>query len=134
MKGETIEEVYRFFREDIEFCLARQYYPYTYAPSYSPTVQSGRAPVTPEAKLPAWENLITIDSQKRWFLFVKAHVLQDHKPDEIRKVQDQLLGIRSELDGVFDFKSIDRKVYDTRIAQQQQGIQALPQKVMLGKS
>lgn len=72
--------------------------------------------------------------EKRWFLLVKAHVLQDNKPDEIRKAQDQLLGIRGELDGVFDFKGIDRKVHDTRVAQQQQGIQALPQKVMLGKS
>jgi mediator of RNA polymerase II transcription subunit 18, fungi type len=72
--------------------------------------------------------------EKRWFLFVKVHVLQDNKPDEIRKAQDLLLGIRNELDGVFDFKGIDRKVHDTRVAQQQQGIQALPQKVMLGKS
>jgi mediator of RNA polymerase II transcription subunit 18 len=38
------------------------------------------------------------------------------------------------LEGAFDFKTIDRKVHDTRIAQQQQGIQALPQKVILGKS
>ncbi|KAI5462045.1 mediator complex, subunit Med18 [Mariannaea sp. PMI_226] len=134
LKGETIEEIYRFFREDIEFCLVRQYYPYAYAPNYAPTTPSGWVPAAPEAKLPAWENLITVDTQKRWFLFVKAHVLQDHKPDEIRKVQDQLLGIRNELDGVFDFRSIDRKVYDTRIAQQQQGIQTLPQKVMLGKN
>jgi mediator of RNA polymerase II transcription subunit 18 len=64
---------------------------------------------------------------------VKAHVLQDNKPDEIRKAQDQLLSIRGELDGVFDFRAIDRKVHDTRVAQQQQGVQVLPQKVTLGK-
>lgn len=68
-----------------------------------------------------------VDKEKRWFLHVKAHVLQDNKPDEIRKAQDQLLAIRAELDGVFDFRLIDRKVHDTRIAQQPMGTQALPQ-------
>lgn len=72
--------------------------------------------------------------QNRWVLIVRSHVLQDNKPDEIRKAQDQLLSIKGELEGAFDFKTIDRKVHDTRIAQQQQGIQALPQKVMLGKT
>ncbi len=64
----------------------------------------------------------------------KTHVLQDNKPDEIRKAQDKLMALRTELEGVFDFRAIDRKVYDTRIALRQQGVQALPQKVMIGKS
>lgn len=72
--------------------------------------------------------------QNRWVLQVKSHVLQDNKPDEIRKAQDNLQSIRGELEGAFDFRSIDRKVHDTRMALQQQGIQALPQKVMLGKT
>jgi mediator of RNA polymerase II transcription subunit 18 len=66
-------------------------------------------------------------------LQVKAHVLQDNKPDEIRKAQDRLMAIRGELDGVFDFKTIDRKVHDTRVALQQPGVRVLPQKVKLGK-
>ncbi|KAK7431831.1 hypothetical protein QQZ08_001449 [Neonectria magnoliae] len=131
-KTEAIEEVYRFFREEIEFCLVRDYFlkPIEY---YVPLEARGQ-PASPVESLPAWESLTPIDSQKRWFLLVKVHVLQDNKPDEIRKAQDQLLAVRGELEGVFDFRSIDRKVHDTRIAQQQQGIQALPQKVILGKS
>ena len=42
--------------------------------------------------------------------------------------------LRSEFDGVFDFKSIDRKVYDTRVAIQMKGVQVLPQKVTIGKN
>ncbi|KAJ3541951.1 hypothetical protein NM208_g4357 [Fusarium decemcellulare] len=130
-KTETIDEVYRFYRDDIEFCLVRHnlVQPLTsYVPMESKTEQS-----LPMANLPSWEFITPVDQQKRWFLLVKAHVLQDNKPDEIKKAQDQLLKIRGELDGVFDFKSIDRKVHDTRVAQQLQGIQQLPQKVTIGK-
>lgn len=100
---------------------------------YTP-LESRSAQPTPMANLPSWDSLTPVDQQRRWFLHVKTHVLQDNKPDEIRKAQDQLMAIRGELDGVFGFKAIDRKVYDTRVALQQQGIQALPQKVMLGKA
>lgn len=120
-KAETIEEMYRFFREDTEFCLVRQYYPKEY----------GTVPGPPGSQ-PGWESLVTVDSQKRWFLFVKAHILQDNNPDEIRKVQDELLAIRTEVEGVFEFKNIDRKVFDTRVTHQQ-GIQTLPQNVAMGK-
>lgn len=72
--------------------------------------------------------------QNRWILQARIHVLQDNKPDELRKAQDQLMAIRNELDGVFEFRNIDRKVHDTRVAQQPQGVQALPQKVRIGKT
>lgn len=88
----------------------------------------------PSRGLPDWETITPLDMEKRWLLFVKINVQQDNKPDEIRKAQEQLLAITSELERVIEFKSIDRRCHDTRVAQQQQGIQALPQKVMLGKS
>ena len=128
-KTETIEEVYRFYRDEIEFCLWRQLLPRP-ATDYNPlTPQSNPAP---SASLPSWESILPMDLQNRWVLQVKSHVLQDSKPDELRKCQDQLLAIKTELDGVFDFRNIDRKAQDTRVAQHQQGIQALPQKVTLG--
>ncbi|PHH84996.1 hypothetical protein CDD83_1069 [Cordyceps sp. RAO-2017] len=131
-KTETIEEVYRFFRDDLEFCLTKHYFlrPITdYAPLEARSDECGPWPT-----LPAWEGLTAVDMQNRWILQIKAHVLQDNKPDEIRKAQDRLMSIRGELDGIFSFKTVDRKVHDTRVALQQQGIQALPQKVILGKS
>lgn len=72
--------------------------------------------------------------QQRWILQVGVHILQDNKPDELRIGQEKLLALKTELEGVFDFKVMDRKVHDTRVAMQQQGIQTLPQKVMIGKN
>lgn len=132
LKTERIEEVYRFFREDVEFCLSRDYFARPIE-DYIPLERKGQ-PTTPSPSLPAWESLTPIDQQKRWILLVKVLVLQENKPDDIRKAQEQLQGIRKELDGVFDFKSIDRKVHDTRVAQQPQGVQILPQKLHMGKS
>lgn len=130
-KGEMVEETYRFFRDEIEFALTRQYFLNTIM-EYTPL--DGRQPFTPVSHLPSWENLTQVDMQGRWIMQVKTHVLQDNKPDEIRKAQDKLLALKTELDGVFEFRTIDRKVHDTRVAQQQQGVQALPQKVMIGKN
>uniref|UniRef100_A0A0D2XLW4 Mediator of RNA polymerase II transcription subunit 18 n=1 Tax=Fusarium oxysporum (strain Fo5176) TaxID=660025 RepID=A0A0D2XLW4_FUSOF len=130
-KTETIEEVYRFYRDDIEFCLTRHYFlqPLEH---YTPMETKQQATI-PMGSLPPWESLTPVDQQKRWFLQVKAHVVQDNKPDEIRKAQDQLLAVRRELDGVFEFRGIDRKVHDTRVMQQMQGVQQLPQKFTVGK-
>lgn len=131
-KTETVEETYRFFRDEVEFCLTKHYLVRPIG-DYTPLETRTQAPV-PLESLPSWDNLTPVDQQLRWTLQVKTHVLQDNKPDDIRKAQDQLMAIRAELEGVFDFKPVDRKVYDTRVALQQQGIQALPQKMMLGKA
>lgn len=131
-KTEVVEEMHRFYRDDVEFCLTRNYFVRPvedHVPMASRTTQ----PAPPRDRLPAFQSLTPVDGQDRWVLLVKVHVLHDNKPDELRKAQDQLNGIRGELEGVFDFKAIDRKVYDTRMPQQQQGVQVLPQKVTLGK-
>ncbi|KAL6812093.1 mediator complex, subunit Med18 [Trichoderma sp. SZMC 28015] len=132
-KTETVEEMYRFFRDDVEFCLTRHYFVGPLE-DYVPLAAKTAPPTEPKPTLPAWESLTRVDSQNRWILQVKAHVVQDNKPDEIKKAQDQLLKFRTDLEGVFDFKVIDRKVHDTRVVMQQQGVQVLPQKVLLGKS
>lgn len=128
-KTETIEEVYRFFRDEIEFNLSRHYF-LKPIQDYSP-LESRTAPVSPATTLPAFDSLTPVDKQNRWILQIKAHVFQDNKPEDIKKAQDRLLSLRKELDGVFDFKTIERKAYDTRVALQQHGIQTLPQKVKL---
>ncbi|KAJ4122744.1 hypothetical protein NW768_010186 [Fusarium equiseti] len=130
-KTETIEEVYHFYREEVEFCLVRHYFLQpieNYVPMETKQQQS-----SPLGSLPSWDSLTPVDQQKRWFLHVKAHVVQDNKPEELVKVQEKLLATRRELEGVFDFRGIDRKVHDTRVMQQAQGVQQLPQKVTIGK-
>ncbi|CAI6090207.1 unnamed protein product [Clonostachys chloroleuca] len=132
LKTETVEEIYQFYQDDIEFCLTRHYFLKSIG-DYTPLETRNEPLDGPIAALPPWESLTRVDAQGRWVLQVKAHVLQDNKPDEIRKAQDRLMAIRGELDGVFDFKAIDRKVHDTRVALQQPGVRVLPQKVKLGK-
>lgn len=126
-----VEEILRFFRDEIEICLTKQYF-FNPIQEYTPLESRPNQTFTPAAQLPSWDNLTPVDMQGRWIMQVKTHVMQDNKPDEIRKAQDKLNSLRNELEGVFDFIPLDRKVHDTRVAQQQQGVQALPQKVMIG--
>ena len=128
-----MEKNYRFFRDEIEFCLTRHYLVRPIE-DYSPLESRGDDTISPLSGLPAWDAVTPVDMQNRWILLVKSHVVQDNKPDEIRKVQDLLLAIRGELEGALSFMTIDRKVHDTRISLQQQGIQALPQKIKVGKN
>jgi mediator of RNA polymerase II transcription subunit 18, fungi type len=95
-----------FFRENTEFLMTRHY----------PLPKNLNDPSKPLSNLPAWENLTTVDSARRWILTVKVHVLEDNKPDEIKKQQDILMSVRKELEGVIDFKEFDRRCRDTRIA------------------
>lgn len=128
-KGEAIEEIQRFYRDEVEFSFTRQYL-YKGMDEYN-TMEARQSEATPLDSLPSWESLTPLDQQRRWILQVTVHVAQDNKPDEIRAAQDRLMSIRSELDGIFDFKVIDRKVHDTRVAQPPPSVQALPRKVTI---
>lgn len=92
------------------------------------------APAPPLTQLPSWESLTPIDGQDRWILLVKVHVVEDNNPEELQKAQETLNGVKKDLGSAFDFKSIDRKVHDTRVIQRQAGVQVLPQKVTVGKA
>jgi mediator of RNA polymerase II transcription subunit 18 len=111
-KTETVEEMLRFFRDDLEFTLTRHYFTHPIN-AYQPLATKQQQTV-PLSRLPAWEDLTPMDSQRRWVLQVKTHVLQDTRPDEVRRGQESLISVLNELEGVFDFKVIDRKVHDTR--------------------
>lgn len=87
----------------------------------------------PAQTVPAWDSLAPLDMQRRWILKISTHIIQDNKPDEIRAAQDRLMSIRNELEGIFDFKVVDRKVHDTRVSQQQQPMPVLPRKVTIGQ-
>lgn len=102
----------RFFRDELEFTLTRHYFTHPIS-AYQPLATKSQ-PTVPLSTLPAWEDLTPMDSQRRWVLQIKTHVLQDTRPDEVRRGQEALLAVMEELSGVFEFKVIDRKVHDTR--------------------
>ncbi|KAF4122021.1 Med18 protein [Geosmithia morbida] len=131
-KTEMVEDMYRFYRDHIEFCLYRQLFVRPIS-DYVPMETRTTPPSPPLERLPAFDSLTPVDAQGRWILLVKTHVLNDNRPEDLRKAHEELNAIRSELDGVFDFRSIDRNVHDPRVPRRQQGVQVLPQKVTLGK-
>lgn len=90
-------------------------------------------PAEPMNPLPPWEVFNNVDNLNQWMLVVKTHVLQDNKPDEVRKAQEQLVALKNELEGVFQFEVIERQFLDTRVPLAVQSLPApLPQVVKAG--
>ncbi|KAI1780927.1 mediator complex, subunit Med18 [Hypoxylon cercidicola] len=102
-KNEVIQESYSFVRENVEFVFSR-YYEVTGSP--------GR-PIT---SLPPWADLKPLDPAQKWVLNVKLNVPDDSQPEKVKKAHEELLAVKAELDRLFEFKAIDRRVFDTRIA------------------
>ena len=124
MKSEAIEESQSYFRDNIEFTFVR-YYPLPPSGAEQQLQQS--------SPLPPWEDISLQDPAGKWLLFVKVHVADDNSPEKMQKAQEQLMVIREELLGVFDFKVIDRRAHDTRVAQQGNNMPLpLPDKVSVG--
>lgn len=50
-------------------------------------------------------------------LWVRTHVVEDTTPEKMHRAIDELVAVRDgELHGVFDFKVLDRRAYDTRLS------------------
>ncbi|KAI1136776.1 mediator complex, subunit Med18 [Hypoxylon sp. FL0543] len=102
-KNEVIQESCSFVRDNVEFVFSRYY--------HLPDSPSG-----PVASLPAFADLRPLDPAQKWVLNVKLNVLDDSQPDKVKKAMEELLNVKAELDKIFDFRAIDRRVFDTRIA------------------
>lgn len=102
-KNEMIQESYSFVRENVEFVFSR-YYRLPDSP--------GRTVTT----MPSWAELRPFDSAQKWVLNVKLNVPDDSQPEKVKDANEELLAVKAELDKLFEFQAIDRKVFDTRIA------------------
>jgi mediator of RNA polymerase II transcription subunit 18 len=105
LKSELIQETFTFVRDNVEFALSRWYH----LPQSPPASAPGAA-------LPAWSELKPMDPARKWMFTVALNVMEDNQPEKMKKANDELLHIRTELEQMFEFKSIDRRVFDTRIA------------------
>jgi len=120
--SDQIEHSYQFFRDEVEFSL--------HSYSYTQPLPQHPAAIHPANPLPPWDSLVNVDDTHHWMLQVKLHVIQDNKPDEVRKAQEQLIGIKKELEGIFLFEVVDRGYYDSRVPLEVQSVPApLPQVV-----
>lgn len=123
LTSDQIEHAYLFFRDDIEICLHRLMLT-------GPRDQQQPSPANP---LPPWDNLTNVDDLQQWMLQIKLHVLEDNKPDEVRKAHEELSALKAELEGVFQFETIDRLFFDSRVPLQAHGLPApLPQVLRAG--
>lgn len=104
-KTEFIHETYSFIRGNEEFTLSRYYY----LPG-----PLGQTP--PAATLPPFQDLKVVDPARKWTLNVKMNVMDDNQPEKMKKAHEALMKVKIELDQIFDFKIIDRRIFDTRIA------------------
>ncbi|KAH8677646.1 mediator complex, subunit Med18 [Xylariales sp. PMI_506] len=104
-KSELIFETYSFIRDSMEFVFSRYY-----------TIPPSAGQTSLVASLPAWSDLKPVDPARKWTFTVKRTVPEDNHPEKMNEATQEMLNVRAELDPMFDFKSIDRRVFDTRIA------------------
>ncbi|KAI1106335.1 mediator complex, subunit Med18 [Jackrogersella minutella] len=101
-KNEIIQESHSFVRENAEFVFSRYY-------------RLPESPGGPVASLPPFTALRPVDSAQKWVLNIKMNV-DESQPDKVKKATEELLAVKAELDKIFNFKTLDRRVFDTRIA------------------
>ncbi|KAI0406357.1 mediator complex, subunit Med18 [Xylaria palmicola] len=102
--NELIQESYSFNRGPLEIVLSRYY--------HLPDSPPGR----PAPHLPAWADLRPVDPAQKWVLHVKLNVAEDGQPEKLTKANEELMRNKAEFDRLFDFRAVDRRVFDTRIA------------------
>lgn len=104
-KSELIQETYTFIRDNIEFIFSRYYY-----------IPPNAGQTGPSTSLPAWTDLKPVDPARKWTLTVKRDVLEDGNPEKMKEATKEISDVKAELDPMFDFRPIDRRILDTRIA------------------
>lgn len=106
-RAQIVEESHDVYHRDdplLEFSLVRHY---TLPASFQGS---------PSGPLPAFDSLERVDPAGKWALWVRYHVRDDGAPEKIKAARDALLKVRDELAPCgFDFKVLDRKVYDTQL-------------------
>lgn len=126
-----IQESHTFVRGNVEFIFTRYYHLPDAAmrslstasaganPSPSPTPQPPQQQQQipgPAPTLPPWNDLRPVDPAQKWILNVRLSVVEDNQPERMQKATDELLGVRAEMEKLFDFRTVDRRMFDTRMA------------------
>ncbi len=107
---EIIEEAYRFVLGNVVFSLSR----YLEIP---PALQEFEDDMSPRVnkRLPAFGSLIPFDPEGKWILTATAEVLNGNDPEQVQKGIDELITVKTEFEGCFNFQMIDRHTFDTRL-------------------
>ena len=101
-----IQESNRFVHGDVIFELTR----YLQFP-----VGENDNPSTIRNELPDFESLTPFDSENKWILTASTIVTRGDNPQQVKKGTDQLVAIKDDFNGCFDFRVLDRHIFDTRV-------------------
>ncbi|KAE8453125.1 hypothetical protein EG329_012312 [Mollisiaceae sp. DMI_Dod_QoI] len=101
---EVIQECNRFVHGNVVFELNR----YLELPTNG-TASSFRN------ELPPFESLIPFDADNKWILTASVLVLDGNNPEQMQKGIDELVAVKIDFEGCFDFQALDRHIFDTRI-------------------
>jgi len=106
---ERIQECYRFIFGNVVFLMSRD------LGLPSPATQQNGAHPSISDQLPAFESLQPFDGQGKWILTASIEVVNGNDPELMSKAIDELMEIKTEFDGCFDFQVVDRHILDTRV-------------------
>ncbi len=102
---EIIQEGYRFVHEDVVFEMSR----------YLQLPRDGVEALGIRSHLPPYESLIPFDPESKWMLTASVIISDKDDPEQMKKGSAKLMFCKSELEGVFDLKVLDRLTLDTRV-------------------
>jgi mediator of RNA polymerase II transcription subunit 18 len=103
---EMIQECHRFVLGNVVFDLSRYL---QLPPSETEPASNIRS------RLPSYESLIPFDLDNKWVLTASALVVNGSIPDWMQKGIDELMTVKTNFEGCFDFQALDRHTFDTRV-------------------
>jgi mediator of RNA polymerase II transcription subunit 18, fungi type len=108
--GEIVEEGYRFVHGNVIIYLTR----YLEIPvELQDTEYKGKPKVNPS--MPPYESLSPFDSENKWIMTATLQVLTANELEYMQKGTDELMKIKADFEGCFDFQLKDRHIFDTRV-------------------
>ncbi len=66
-------------------------------------------------QLPAFDLLTPFDTENKWILTASVLVAKGDDPVQMKTGMDELVAVKTDFEGCFDFKPLDRHIFDTRI-------------------
>lgn len=81
-------------------------------PQESPESQDATSPM---GVLPPFESLEPYDAEDKWVLTASVEVQNGNDQAQIKDAIGQLMHVKAEFEGCFDFKVIERTRFDTRV-------------------
>lgn len=73
------------------------------------------SPATINVALPPYESLLPFDSEDKWIITARVDVLNANDPDQVKRGTDELISIKEAFEGCFEFQTMERMVFDTRV-------------------